>query len=178
MFRHSRGRRTRSAFLTGFLLLVIGASGCAQVDLKSSLEITELSSGYHDAGLTDQGANKLVPSVSFRLKNVSDAPISSVEMLALFWGVEFEEPKELDEVLLRAIDSGGLEPGASSDVIVVRSRQGFLLEYPRAELFNHSAFRDMTAKLFLKRGGRIIPFGEHTIERRLLLANPLDPAAR
>lgn len=178
MFLRLRGLRAHALRLSYAALLTLSASACTQVDLKTALEIQELSSGYHDAGITDAGLNKLVPSVTFRIKNISAEPISSVDMVIFFWGVEYEQPKELDEVIIKAIGSEGLAPGAMTEPIVVRSKQGFSLEQPRAELFNHGQFRDTTAKLFMKRGGKIVPFGEHTTERRLLLAAPTETTAR
>lgn len=180
MFLRLRGLRAHALRLSCAALLTLSASACTQVDLKTTLEIQELSSGYHDAGITDAGLNKLVPSVTFRIKNISSEPITSVDMVIFFWGVEYDQPKELDEVIVKAIGSGseGLAPGAMTEPIVVRSKQGFSLEQPRAELFNHKAFRDTTAKLFMKRGGKMVPFGEHTTERRLLLAAPTETTAR
>lgn len=160
------------------VLLTLGASACTQVDLKTALEIQELSSGYYDAGVTDAGLNKLVPSVTFRIKNVSNEPVRSVDVLIFFWGVQYEQPMELDEVIVTAIGSEPLAPGAMTEPIVVRSKQGFSLEQPRAELFNHGQFRDTTAKLFMKRGGKIVEFGEHKTERRLLLAAPTETTVR
>lgn len=137
-----------------------------------------MSSGYYDAGVTDAGLNKLVPSVTFRIKNISAEPVTSVDALLFFWGVEYELPKELDEVIVKAIGSEGLAPGAMTEPIVVRSKQGYSINQPRAELFSHGQFRDTTAKLFMKRGGKIVPFGEHTTERRLLLAAPTETITR
>ncbi len=173
-----RRLRAHAARLTCALLLTLTASGCAQVDLKTVLEVQELTSGYHDAGVIEGGLNKLVPSVTFRIKNISTEPVSSVDMVIFFWGVQYEQPMELDEVIIKAIGSDGLAPGALSEPIVVRSKQGFSMEQARAELFNHRDFRDTTAKLFMKRGGKIVPFGEFVTERRLLLAAPTDSASR
>jgi hypothetical protein len=178
MLSRVRRLRAHTARLTCALLLTLTASGCAQVNLKTALEIQELSSGYHDAGIIEGGRNKLVPSFTFRIKNISDASVNSVDMVILFWGEQYGEPMELDEVLINAINSGGLAPGALSEPIVVRSKQGFSLEQARAELFSHNLFRDTTAKLFMKRGGNIVPFGEFVTERRLLLADPTAPASR
>jgi len=173
-----RRLRAHAAHLTCALLLTLAASGCAQVDLKTALEVQELTSGYHDAGVIEGGLNKLVPSVTFRLKNLSTETVTSVDMIIFFWGVRDEQPQELDEVIINAIGSDGLAPGALSDYLVVHSKQGFSLEQPRAELFNHRLFRDTTARLFMKRAGKIVPFGEFVTERRLLLAAPTAAASR
>lgn len=172
---------TRAARWAAASLLVIGvtsASGCAQVDLRTAVEIVDMSSGYYDAGVTDSGDNKLVPSVTFRLRNISQEPVTSVDMVMFFWGVEYEQPKELDEVIVKVIGSDGLGASSSTEPIVVRSKQGFTTPYARSELFNHRGFRDVTAKVFLKKGGRIIPFGEYTIDRRVLLAAPAESTSR
>ena len=70
------------------------------------------------------------------------------------------------------VGGGGLPAGATSEPVVSRSRIGFTLAAPRAELFTHSGFKDWTAKLFLKRGGKIVPAGEYKIEHKLLLGAP------
>lgn len=172
MYFRFRGLRAHALRLSCAALIALTASACTQVDLKTTLEIQEMSSGYHDAGLTEAGLNKLVPSLTFRIKNISSESINSVDLMVFFWGVENEQPRELDEVLLNAIGSGGLAPGALTEPIVVRSKQGFSIEQARAELFNHGQFRDTTAKVFMKRSGTIVPFGEFTTERRLLLSAP------
>lgn len=177
------GRRARLAQWASVLLVGLGtagASGCSEVDYKAALQVSEMSSGYYDAGVTDLGLNKLVPSVTFRLKNVSAEPVTSIDMVVFFWaeGQDGEEDRELDEAIVTAIGSDGLAPGASSEPMVVRSKQGYTLEQARAELFSHRLFREVTAKIFLKRGGRIVPFGEYTIDRRLLLAAPSESTSR
>lgn len=168
-------RHLMRSFLALAVLCVplVAASGCNSVDLKTAVEVTEFSSGYHDAGLNEAGDNKLVPSITFSLKNVSSESLGSVEVITYFWGEENGAPRELDEIIITGITSDGLAPGASTEPLVVRSKQGFSLQQQaRSELFNHSKFRDVTVKLFFKRGGRIVPAGEFTIERRLLLAAP------
>lgn len=172
MFQHIQRAGAVAARLIGALILTVAASGCGQVDLQSAFKMEELTSGYYDAGLNDAGQTKMVPSLTFRLKNVLTEPISSVDLLVFYWGEEFGERKEMDEAIVRVVGSDGLQPGALSEPITLRSKQGFTLNQPRAEMFQNSYFRDMTAKLFLKRGGRIVPLGEFTIERRLLLAAP------
>jgi hypothetical protein len=182
MIEFVRRLRAPLTHATAAVLLTLGASGCAQVDLTTALEVTEMSTGFYDAGLTDQGLNKLVPSVTFRVKNTSGDRLTSVDLAIFFWanGREGEEDTELDEMIIKIVGSGsnGLDADAVSEPLVIRSKQGYTLQEARAELFNHRAFRDVTAKLFLKRGGKIVPFGEFEIERRLLLAAPPADGAR
>ena len=157
-------------FYAAVFLAVAAAPGCNSVDLKTAVQVVDVSSGYYDNGLTPAGLNHLVPSVTFSARNVSDREVSSVDMVVMYWAAG--QDTEQDEALLKVIGGGGLPAGATSEPVVSRSRIGFNLAAARAELFNHSGFRDWSAKLFLKRGGKIVPAGEYKIERRLLLSAP------
>ncbi len=171
----------RLMFLRASVLWVAAAvAGCAQVNLRTAVEVTDVSSGYFDAGLTDAGLNRLVPSLTFTIKNVSSDPIASIDVVVFFWATDGEgkAEKELDELIVKAVGGTALAPAAATEPVVVRSSVGYTLQGARAELFSHGAFRDVTAKLFAKRGGRIVPIGEFPIERRLLLGGPSESTSR
>src|SRR5689334_12170212 len=60
------------------------AAGCGKpVDLKQVLQVTDVSSGYHDAGIVD-GRNKIVPSITFRLKKSVDDNLSPLSINIAF----------------------------------------------------------------------------------------------
>jgi hypothetical protein len=179
MFRTPLFVRARLALACVLAPALLTAS-CDSVDLATAIEIGEIESGYYDAGVTDMGLNKLVPSITLRLKNISEAPVTSVDMVLYFrsQATEVHPESELDEIIVTAIGSDGLAPAAMTEPLVVRSKQGYTLEQARAELFVHRDFRDVTVRMFLKRAGKLVPIGDHQIERRLLLATPTDPAAR
>jgi hypothetical protein len=59
-------------------------------------------------------------------------------------------------------------PGGSTEPILVRANHGYTLEQPRAELFTHSGFRDVTARVIAKRDGRLVRIAEVQIDRRLI----------
>jgi hypothetical protein len=157
------------------LLAVVTTAGCNTVDLKTQVQVVDISSGYYDNGLTAGGLNHLVPSITFSLRNISDREVSSIDMVVMYWAAG--QDTEQDESLLKVVGGSGLPAGATSEPVVSRSRIGFTLAAARAELFNHSQFRDWTAKLFLKRGGKIVPAGEYKIEHKLLLSAP-TPASK
>src|SRR5688572_9377917 len=167
--------RQGASFYAAVLLAVAVAAGCNSVDLKTQVQVVDVSSGYYDNGLTAAGLNHLVPSITFSLRNVSDREVSSIDMVVMYWAQG--QDTEQDESLLKVVGGSGLPAGATSEPVVSRSRIGFTLAAPRAELFSHSQFRDWTAKLFLKRGGKIVPAGEHKIEHKLLLSAP-TPASK
>ena len=50
----------------------------------------------------------------------------------------------------------------------MRSDTGYTIDQPRNELFTHSDFKDFTAKVFAKRGGKIVPLGVFALERRII----------
>jgi hypothetical protein len=165
-----------SSACVAVLLIAVTASGCSTVDLKAAVQITDVSSGYFDAGLTPAGLNKLVPSLTFSVRNGADQKLTSIDMVAMFW--QAGSDAEMDELVVKVIGGAGLAPGASTEPVVLRSGVGYTLEQPRAELFTHGGFVDVTAKLFVKRGGRIVPVGEYKIDRRLLLGAPSASAVR
>jgi hypothetical protein len=152
------------------LIAACAASACNSVDLKTQLQVVDVSSGYYDNGLTPTGLNHLVPSVTFSVRNVSEKDVSSVDMVIMYWAAG--QDSEQDESLLKVIPGSGLPAGATTEPIVSRSRVGFTLEGARADLFSRSGFKDWTAKFFLKRGGKIVPAGEYKIEHKLLLSAP------
>lgn len=156
--------RTLLAFAAGIALLA--GAGCARsVDLEKSLAITDVFTGWYDNGIKD-GLNQLVPSISFRLQNVGSTPVSEVELIVSFW--QDGADGELTSKDVNGIGSSAIAPGASTDPILVHGDVGYTLEAPRAELFNHSQFKDFTAKVFAKRGGKIVRLGEHKLDRRIL----------
>ena len=71
---------TRLTVCLGILVL---AAGCRSRDVEKDLSITDIHTGWYDVGVVD-GQNKLVPSITLRLQNVSSEPISRVQINAVF----------------------------------------------------------------------------------------------
>ena len=72
--------------------------------------MTDVSTGYFDAGIVEGNKNKIVPTISVRLKNIGTEPLASVQMIAKFNRVgESEEWGSAPYV--RAIGPDGLAPG-------------------------------------------------------------------
>lgn len=145
-------------------VLTLSVACGPSIDL-STLEVTEVFSGWYDNGVKD-GMNHLVPSVSFRLKNNGSVPATHVQLTVAFWMAGDDGEYDGREVV--GITDAPVNPGESSEPILVRATHGYTLEQARAELFNHSQFRDVTARILAKRDGRIVRVGEVQIERRLI----------
>jgi len=61
-------RRTVGILLAAILFSSVSCG--PRVDLATALSVTDVFSGYYDFGIVN-GLNKLVPSISFRLKNAA-----------------------------------------------------------------------------------------------------------
>ena len=65
-----------------FLVAMLEACG-PTVDARAALQIESVSSGWVDAGSAG-GSHKIVPSVSFRVKNASASTLAPVQVNAIF----------------------------------------------------------------------------------------------
>ena len=163
------GSTPRPKALALLLAGFVGLVGCwgQPVDLSQHLEATEVTTGWYDAGIVEGGKNKLVPTISLRLRNTGPDPIGTVQMNAVFRRIGEEE--EWGSAFARVIGSDGLAPGASTDPMVLQSQLGYTGEQPRAQLLLHSEFRDARVELFAKQGAaQWTKVGEFEIKRQLL----------
>lgn len=143
-----------------------GAGSCTPaIDLATSIKVTDVLTGFYDWGIQD-GMNKLVPSITFKLTNIGTRPVDSVQVTVAFWFEGADGPN--DDKQVQAISTTAVQPGQSSDAITIRSDFGFTHAGPRAEMFQNRDFKDVTAKLFAKRGGKIVRLGEFKLDRRML----------
>ena len=164
--------RARVGVLNGLIGLVIlfgliAFAGCGPaVDLTKGLQVLNVTTGWYDAGLVN-GQNKLVPSVSFTLTNVSDQTLSSLQVNALFRFVN--DPDELGSGFLTAAGSRGLAPGATTTTLTIRSQQGYTSTDPRQDMLHNSHFVDAKVELSAKYGsGEWTRIGVYPIARQLM----------
>ena len=151
------------------LVLVAAASfGCGRgVDPTTVLEPIDVITGWYDAGLVEGNLNKLVPSVSLKLRNKSDDPVRSVQINAIFKRVN--EPEMWGEHFGWAVQGEPLAAGATTKDIVLRSGLGYTGEQPRLQMLQNKEFVDARVEIFLKQGSRVwAKLAEFPIERQLL----------
>lgn len=147
-------------------LLASPACGGPTVDLTKGLEIVDVSSGWVDGGRVD-GQNKIVPSITFKLKNVSDQPLASLQANLLFRQVN--NPDEWGSGFVSVTKSDSLAPGATSQPIIVNSQRGYTGTETHALMIQNSRFVDAKADIFAKYGSvQWVRIGERQIERRLV----------
>jgi hypothetical protein len=157
-------RRIAMALCAAAMLLL--ATGCRSREVDKDLRITDVNTGWYDVGIVD-GQNKLVPSVSFRIQNVSQEPIDNVQINAVFRRVN--EPEAWGDRLVRGVGDDGLAPGATGGALVVRSERGYTGTEPRLQMLKNSAFVDAKVELFGKHGSRTwVKMGEFQIDRELI----------
>jgi len=103
--------RTRFALV---LLAAVAATSCSNVDLKASSRLDPTITGWFDAGVTSDGKNKLVPSVTFTVTNTGQAPLGTIEINCVF--KRKGDPEEWSTVLLLGSRTGlnDLAPGATA----------------------------------------------------------------
>ena len=150
------------------LLASVSVAGCGPtVDLKKGLQVTILDSGWFDAGIVN-GQNKLVPSFTFTLKNVSDQKLGTVQVNALFRRVN--ENEEWGSGFKTVVGSEGLPPGSTTPPITVRSQLGYTGSEARQEMLQNSHFVDAKVELFGKYAAtQWVLLGTYPIKRQLLL---------
>jgi hypothetical protein len=150
------------------VLLLLTTLGCNRgVDPIVALEATDVVTGWYDAGIVEGGLNKLVPSISLKLRNKSDEDVRSVQINAIFKRVN--EAEMWGEHYGWAIQREPLPPGATTADIVLRSGLGYTGQQPRQQMLQNKEFVDAKVEIFLKQGSRVwAKLAEFPIERQLL----------
>ena len=162
MYNRLMARRTGGLLL--LTLLVI--AGCTSREVEKDLRVVDVHTGWYDLGIVD-GQNKLVPSISVKLENVSQESISNVEFQGIFRLVN--EDKTWGDHYIRAIGRDGLAAGQTSSLLVMRSPRGYTGPESRLKMLEHKDFVDAKVTLFGKHGSRQwVKMGEFPIDRQLL----------
>jgi hypothetical protein len=157
-----------AALLPAVLAAALAASSCgpAEPEVAGALQVTDIVTGWFDAGIVN-GQNKLVPTISFRVKNVADRGISSVDLNSVFRVIGDEE--QLGSKYVKGIDRSGLLPGSSAGPFILRSELGYTSEAPRMQMLQNSQFKDAQVEVFAKHGSQQwVKLGQYTIQRQLL----------
>ena len=142
--------RVRFRACLAALLFTTSVACAPDVDLKKGLQIQDVSTGWFDAGIIN-GQNKLVPAISFRLKNVSDQKLKVIQVNVLFKRVN--NPAEWGSGFLTVVGSAGLAPGAVTEPLLVKSNLGYTgSDQTRQEMLQNSHFIDARAEFSAKYG--------------------------
>lgn len=144
---------------------VLALAGCgATVDLKQALQVSDVTAGWFDAGVVD-GKNKLVPSISFRLRNTSDTDVDAAALNIVFKFIDNGD--EQDSIFVQRVPFDNKQ----TELITVRSQTGFTGEPPqsRADMLKNSSFRDIEAAVFVRQSSnQWVELHRVRLERQLL----------
>ena len=133
-------------FAFGLLAAALSSGACSKpVDLKQALQLTVVSSGWFDAGIQN-GKNKLVPSITYKLGKNGDVNLSSISLNHTFIFIDTQEHS--GDVFVQNVPF----EGAETTPIVVRSEWGYTADPPqtRADMLKNTHFRDMEVAIFGK----------------------------
>jgi len=162
--------RRRSPVLVLACLWLIADWGCGPQPDVNAIKVIPQITGYYDDGVVpdgkDQGQNRILPSITFQLKNEGALPIEYVDITVAFWRVVNDG--EQDSKLIHAINREPLAPGATTDSLTVRSTVGYTSPVKHDEFFSNSNFIDFKVKVFARRAGINASLGEFAVERRVL----------
>jgi len=148
--------------------LACGATAACRkaIDPVAVLEPVDVVTGWFDAGIVD-GKNKLVPSVSLKLRNKGGEPVRSVQINAIFRRVG--EAEMWGEHFGWAVQRDDLAPGEMTGELVLQSALGYTGDQPRLQMLQNSQFVDAKVELFLKQGSQVwAKLAEYPIQRQLL----------
>jgi hypothetical protein len=147
------------------LAIVFTAACDAPIDVTKAVQVDVTTSGWRFAGVVD-GKNKIVPSVSLTLKNVSGQTLNALQTNAVFRLASSNA--EIGADFRPASGSSGLPAAASTEKITLKSSLGYTGTDPVEELLNNSKFSDAKVEVFVKAGsGQWTRLGEYPIARQL-----------
>jgi hypothetical protein len=148
--------------------LLVVSMGCNRgVDPVTVLEAHDVITGWYDAGIVEGNKNKLVPSISLKLRNKSGEPVRSIQINAIFKRVN--EAEMWGEHYGWAVQRDPLAAGASTKELVLRSGLGYTGEQPRMQMLQNREFVDAKVEIFLRQGSRVwAKLAEFPIDRQLL----------
>jgi len=159
--------RTPGLALVAVLALLSSTCG-ASVEAVAALEPVDVVTGWFDDGIVEGPKNKLVPSISLKLRNKTSGELKSVQINAIFRRVG--EKEMWGEHFGWAIPRNpALAGGAETAPLVMRSTLGYTGVQPRMQMLQNREFVDAKVEIFLKQGSKVwAKLAEYPIQRQLL----------
>jgi hypothetical protein len=160
--------RFRLISLAGVVLAAALSVSCGASEAAvAALEPIDVVTGWYDDGIVEGQKNKLVPSVTLKLRNKSDQSVRSIQINAIFRRVG--EQEMWGEYFGWAIRGEPLAAGATTNQLVMRSMLGYTGEQPRMQMLQNTNFVDAKVEIYLKQGSRVwAKLAEYPIQRQLL----------
>ncbi len=143
----------------------------APEELKASIELIDIDTRWEKKYYQPWPPKlTLVPAISFKVKNIGEQPLSYVYFNGVF---KLRGEKEnLGDNFLAGIHGDPLEPGETSEEIILKSNFG--VEGDNVEHFkNNPEWKIAEVKIFAKsKGSQYILLGEHTVSKKINFEEP------
>lgn len=169
----------RAGTLAAIIVAALFSVSCdgASDEAVASLEPLDVVTGWYDDGIIMGGKNKLVPSVTMKLRNKGDRELKSVQINAIFRRVG--EQEMWGEYFGWAIPrTQPLAAGAETNVLVMRSTLGYTGDQPRMQMLQNREFVDAKVEIYLKQGSKVLTkLAEYPIQRQLLTKSSEESSA-
>ena len=163
-------RSPRTAALIALTFAALAAACGRSVDVKQTVELANPTSGWYDAGIVG-GKNKIVPSVSFRLRKKPGSDLSALSLNVVFRHPPADanaSAEDWDEVF---IQHAPFKDADETETLTIRPNAGYTGDPPqsRQDILNHSQFRDVRAHVFAKvSSSQWVELGTIDVKRELI----------
>jgi hypothetical protein len=163
---YNRHMRTGLAGLTLLVGTLLSAACAPSHDLQKDIELVDVTTGWYDTGGAD-GMNKIVPTVTLRIRNKSAEELDRLQVNAVFRRVG--ESQEWGARFVKGVGDHGLAGGSTTSQIVLRSERGYTSIEPNDRMLHNREFVDAKVDIFGRTGSsRWIKMGEFQIDRTLV----------
>jgi len=161
---------TGAVLTASIILALLGQTACKAPDdkqIKASFELLDIKTSWTMKEYRQWPNPKLtlVPTISFRVKNLTAESLRFLNINAIF--KEREASENLGDCFLAVIGSKGLPGGETGPVVTMKSRIG--VEGKTLDSFkSNPQWRTYYVKLFAQmKGSRHVPLGEWPVSRQI-----------
>lgn len=162
----------RAAITAAVLALVIyWLPGARHIDLATSVRVEDVAGGW-SVGTGVDGRARLLPTVSFQLRNVSTAPLASVQVNVIFHRAGDRDV--WSDVVRHAISSRAVDSGIATGPIVAQAPVGYTGDDDTRSLLKHPQFVDSSVSIYARHGAEHWTYlGEYPLPREIVQIDPL-----
>ncbi len=132
-------------------------------EVEESLQVVWQDSRWVDKEVTSTEV-KIVPIISFKIKNVGPRPLSHINVIGVF-SLEEDGQQLGEEKVLSLADT--LSPGQESAEVVFKSSTGYAASSKEAFARNEKEWKPVKVKLMARVGAVMATLGEYPIKRQI-----------
>ncbi len=166
--RDNKPRAIQRVAMAGAAIALVAywLPAAAHIDLAHSVRVEDVSGGWSVSTAAD-GRARLLPTVSFQLRNVSSAPLASVQVNVIFHRAG--NPDAWSDVVRHAISSHAVASGIATAPIVAQAPIGYTGDEDTGRLLTHPQFVDSSVSIYARHGAeRWTYLGEYPLPRQIV----------